>query len=147
MDEDEVREKIRLFLKEYFPEPDKRGDANKRYNLSEVEDIAKSVSYLLKDGDYIAGDGIDPDALMYYKKKSFKKFRAQDFNAALEDIKNKFKGNDKLLKRDMMIEIVKLKAQYRQVINLRYIDQLCTSFWVRNDLSRAERVVDEYLNF
>lgn len=144
-DEESVRQKVRDFNRVWWPDKDKRGDANKRYNLGEVRCMSACISYTLKDKNFIYGDGIDKAALDYYGKKSYPKYSAEEFSKELEKIKEKFKGDVHLKKREMMIEVVKLKARYRQIINMRYIDQLCTSFWIHNDEHRAEFVVDEYL--
>lgn len=144
--EDEVREKIREFLKVYFPGPPKRGDANKQYNLQECLDDEQAVKYLLKDGgELMYGEGIDDKALEQRRKSSFSKYSKAEFAKELEDIKAKFKELKWSL-GEMMTAVVKLKAKYRQPINMTYIYQLCLSCEIHNNPKIAEEYVQNFLS-
>lgn len=144
--EDEVRERIRGFLNKYFKEPPKRGDANKQYNLSETGDLELSLVYLLKDGGPITySQNINDEYLETLKKQSYKKYSKDEFSKQLEELKKRFKTNDTRLD-DMMIEVTKLKALYRQPINMTYIYQSCVSYRVHNSPDRAEEYVREFLS-
>lgn len=146
MNEDEVRDKIRQFLGKYFIEPPKRGDANKQYNLSEVENLELSLIYILKDGGKLFySEGIDSEVLEQLKKKSYKKFSKEDFQAQFDELKKQFKEHDPSIS-DMMVQICQLKALYRQPINLNYIYQVCISLNIHNRPSRANEFVLEFLS-
>lgn len=146
MNEDDVRQQVREFLEEFFPEPAKRGDANKRYNLSEVESIELSIAYLLKDStEFFTSPNIDRDYVESLRKKSYKKFSKEDFAKELELLKAAFKENDTIL-GDMMISIIQLKSLYRQPINLNYIHQMCLSYHIHNRPSRAGQIVLDFLS-
>lgn len=146
MYEEEVREKIREFLNKYFTDPPKRGDANKQYNLSETNDLAMSITYILKDGGEITlSENINDAYLDTLKKKSYKKYSKEDFAKSLEVLKTKFKDEDPKI-GDMMESVVKLKALYRQPINMTHIYQMCVSFRVHNDPTRSAEYVQNFLS-
>ena len=145
-DEDDLREHVREYLKKYFPGKPKRGDANKQYNLSECIDVEQSIIYLLKDkGTFLFGVNVNEDALMQRSKKSYAKFSKAEFAKELEEIKKYFKEKRWSL-NEMMVAIVKLKAKYRQPIDLNYIYRLCLSCEIHNDPRRANEVVDNFLS-
>lgn len=144
-DEDSLREEIRTFLKLYFTEKAKRGDANKQYNLQECLDFEQAIKYILKDGGELSyGSNIDDKALMSRKNLSYAKYSKAEFAKELEEIKEKFKANQWELS-DMMVAVVKLKAKYRQPINMNYIHQLCLSCHIHNRPNYAHTVVNAYL--
>lgn len=143
--ESELREDIRTFLKQYFTEKAKRGDANKQYNLQECLDFEQAIKYLLKDGGELSfGTNIDEVALNARKKLSYAKYSKAEFAKELEDIKEKFKANRWEL-NDMMVAIVKLKAKYRQPINMTYIHQLSLSCYIHNNPNYSYTAVEKYL--
>lgn len=143
--EHEVREKIRTFLGIYFTEKPKRGDANKQYNLQESLDYEQAIIYILKDSKEIFyGGNIEDKALDDYKKKSFSKYSKAEFAAELEQIKADFKTKRMSL-GEMMSSVVRLKAKYRQPINLNYIYQLCLSCEIHNSPVMADQYVDDFL--
>lgn len=145
-DEDVLRQKIRDFLKIYFPDPAKRGDANKQYNLSEVEDVELAITYILKDSEEVfMSEGIIKEKIDELKKQSYKKFSKEDFAKQLEELKKQFKANDPNLD-EMMVSVIRLKALYRQPINMTYIYQMCLSFFLHNRPSRIESNVQEFLS-
>jgi len=145
-DEDSVREKIRLFLRKYFTEPPKRGDANKQYNLSQIEDIELAIIYILKDSTEIFySDNIIEESVKQLSKKSYKKYSKEEFSKQLEELKKQFKEQDTRLD-DMMVKIYQLKALYRQPINPNYIYQMCLSFQIHNDPNRASAFVRNFLS-
>lgn len=144
--EEDLRQLIRDFLKIYFPEASKRGDANKQYNLSEVEDLEMAVTYLLKDNDtYYFSEGINKDVVDSLKKKSYKKYSKIEFATELEKLKARYKEQDSTLE-DMMVGVVQLKSLYRQPVNMSQIQQMCLSFHIHNDLNRARGRVQEFLS-
>jgi len=146
MDEDDLRECVRDFLKLYFPGKPKRGDANKQYNLSECIDVEQSVIYLLKDkGTMIYGLNVNEEALNQRSQKSYAKFSKADFAKELEEIKKLFKEK-RWSMEEMMVAIVKLKAKYRQPIDMNYIYRLCLSCDIHNDPRKAGEVVDRFLS-
>lgn len=145
-DEETVRQSIREFLYLYFPEKPKRGDANKQYNLSEIEDLETAITYLLKDGGLIKySKGVNPDGIERLRKQSYKKFSKEEFSKAFDELKKIFKDTSPTL-GDMMTEVVKLKALYRQPINLNHIYQMCVSFDVHNHPNRGEDYVRDFLS-
>lgn len=145
-DEEKLREYVRVFLRKYFVEPPKRGDANKQYNLSEVEDIELAITYLLKDSPVvITSDRINKDCVESLKKKSYKKYSKDEFKQELERLKDMFKENDTPL-GEMMIAMVQLKSLYRQPINMHYIYQMCVSFDVHNHKNKARLYVENFLS-
>lgn len=142
--EEELREKIRVFLRTVFTEPPRRGDANKQYNLQECLDSDMAVAYLLKDGGEIfLGMNINDDAVNMRRKLSYKKFSKAEFAKELEDIKKLFKEKKYTLQQ-MMVEVVKLKAKYRQPININYIHQLCLGFYIHVNPGYADEIVQNY---
>jgi len=144
--EDDVRKKIREFLSIYFVDPPKRGDANKQYNLSETNDLEIAIIYILKDSGIVyTSDNINTKTLEELTKKSYKKYSKEDFASQLELLKASFKENDTRLD-DMLIELVRLKALYRQPINMSYLYQLCLSYRIHNQPSRSEDYVREFLS-
>lgn len=144
--EHEVREQIRTFLGLFFTDKPKRGDANKQYNLQESLDYEQAIIYILKDsGEIIYGDNIESAAIDRYKKKSFAKYSKAEFAKELEEIKANFKVKRMSL-GDMMVSVVRLKAKYRQPINLNYIYQLCLSCEIHNFPIRAEQYVDDFIS-
>lgn len=145
-EEDSIRDCIRKFLLEKFDGVNNKGDSNKRYNLTEVQEFEQSVVYILKDGGEIFyGSQIDVDNVSSYKKFSYKKYSKEDFASELEDLKKKFKDEDTSV-REMMIAIVKLKSTYRQSIRIRNVYEMVISYNIHNDLSRSERFVDDFLS-
>lgn len=146
LDEESFRQTVRDFLLRYFPDKPKRGDANKQYNLSEVEDLVSSVTYLLKDqGITKFSSGVDSSVIEHLSKQSYKKFSKEEFSKQLEDLKIKFKDESpKLI--DMMTDIVKLKAMYRQPVNMNQIHQMCVSFDCHNNPTLAYEYVGEFLS-
>ena len=62
---------IRAYLKTIFTDPPKRGDANKQYNLSEIDELELALIYILKDGgENFCSSNIDFEVLSDLKKKS-----------------------------------------------------------------------------
>lgn len=109
-------------------------------------DYHQAIVYILKDSlELFYGENIEPEAFPDYKKKSFAKYSKAEFAKELEDIKTQFKVNRMSL-GDMMIAVVRLKAKYRQPINMNYIYQLCLSCEIHNDPKRAEEYVLSYLS-
>lgn len=146
MYEEEVREKVRTFLKLYFTEAPKRGDANRQYNLSEIEDLELALTYILKDGGTMSvSDNISQDTLDSLKKKSYKKFSKEDFAKALELLKTKFKEEDSKI-GEMMVDIIRLKALYRQPVNITQIYQMCLGFYIHQNPSYAKIIVEGFLS-
>lgn len=145
LDEDALREKIREFLKLYFTEKPKQGDANKQYNLSEVDDIELAVTYILKDGGQYFQQGLKEDVIEDLKKKSFRKFSKAQFQTELERLKKAFKDNDTGLDIQMN-QIVQLKSLYRQPVNLNQIYQMCLSFHIHNKPTRSDQFVSNFLS-
>jgi len=146
LDEESVRIKIRSFLSLYFPGPSKRGDANKQYNLSEVEDLELVVTYLLKDSGVIKySQNIDPDKITQLQKKSYKKFSKEEFQKQLEELKKRFKTDSPRI-GEMMESVVRLKAIYRQPVNMTQIYQMCVSYEVHNDPTKSTYYVQEFLS-
>jgi len=144
--EDEVREKIRVFLSTYFTEPPKRGDANKQYNLSEIQDLEISITYILKDGGRIFhSSNINEKQVEALKKKSYRKYSKEDFSKQLEELKARFKEQDTSM-IDMMTLICQLKSEYRQPVNMSYIYQLALSCSIHNRPQLAESYVREFLS-
>jgi len=144
-DEETVRQSIRDFLLPFFPKP-KRGDANKQYNLSEVQDIEMSITYILKDGGELKySKGINETELEKYKKQSYKKYSKQEFASKLEELKKQFKAGD-LDIREMMEKVVLLKSVYRQPINMQHIYQMCLSFEIHNKPRMAACYVQDFLS-
>jgi len=144
--EDVVREKVRIFLSYYFTEPPRRGDANKQYNLSEINDLDLAITYILKDEGIInVSSNIDMDELDKLKKKSYKKYSKDDFAKALEELKVKFKEDSSSI-GDMMESIVLLKSVYRQPVNMNQIYQMCISYDVHNNRNKASFYVQEFLS-
>lgn len=130
--EDDLREKIREYLKKHFGIP-KRGDANKQYNLSECIDIELSITYILKDGGAMyCGTNIEPDKLLDFKKKSYKKYDSTEFTEKLNEIKVMVKDNPNTTIEQIMERIVRLKSMYRQPINMNYIYQLSLALYLHN---------------
>jgi len=145
-DEETVREYVRGFLKKYFINKSKRGDANKQYNLSEIEDLTMAVTYLLKDQGIIKySNGVDSKTIDRLSKQSYKKFSKEEFAKSLDELKKTFKDTSPSLGH-MMTEVVKLKSLYRQPVNLNYINQLCISFDIHNNPSKAEDYVRNFLS-
>lgn len=148
LDEEELREQIRHFLKEQFPGPAKRGDANKQYNLSECIDHYDSVVYLLKDQDLsknkIFSMNIDLKYLEELKSKSYKKYDSKEFGEKLKEIKDYVKEHPEISIEDIMERIVRLKTIYRQPINMNYIYQLSSTLHLHN---RPELIRGHVQNF
>jgi len=145
-EEEKVREMIRLFLSQYFPGPARRGDANKQYNLSEIEDLESTVTYLLKDhGELKMSKGVNQEIIKKLQKASYKKFSKEEFAKQLEILKKRFKDESPRI-GTMMEEIVKLKGMYRQPVNLNQIYQMCIGYEVHNDPSRSVYYVQEFLS-
>jgi len=144
--EEEVREKIRTFLQIYFKDPPKRGDANKQYNLSEIEDLEQSIIYILKDGgEMFISTGINDEYLETLKKKSYRKYSKEEFAKALDELKKKFKDEDTSIS-DMMTAICQLKGLYRQPINLNQIYQMVLGFYIHTNPYKAPQFVGEFLS-
>lgn len=144
--EEEVRGKIRGFLQTYFTEPPKRGDANKQYNLSEIDNLEQAITYILKDGgDVSMSLGINTEYLDTLKKKSYRKYSKEEFAKALEELKKKFKDEDTSI-GDMMTAICQLKGLYRQPINLNQIYQMVLGFYIHNNPHKASSFVSEFLS-
>lgn len=144
LEESELRKKINDFLNIQFPEPQKRGDANKRYNLTLASSVEKAVSYSIKDGDFLYGDDINPEFILECKKASFQKFDKVTMAQQIEDLKSVYKTTDMTM-GEFMIQFVQLKAMYRQPINLNYIYQLALSCRVNKEPQYAEQLVSDYL--
>lgn len=139
--EDEVRNRIRDFLKLHFPEPAKRGDANRQYNLSTVQDLEITVTYLLKDGGEIyTSPNVNTESVEKLKKKSFRKYSKEEFMTQLEVLKTSFKDKNTEL-GDMMVAIIKLKAMYRQPINIALVYQQAVGFNIHANPDTAEDYV------
>lgn len=146
VDEEPLRALIRDFLKKYFTEAPKRGDANKQYNLQVSKDFQQSIIYILKDGGLIkSGEAINADEIQKYKKQSYQKYSKAEFQKEFEALKVKYKGDITSLS-DMMEGVVKLKAKYRQPINMMYVYQVCLSFFIHNNEQYAEQYVQEFLS-
>lgn len=144
--EEELRQKIREFLLKYFTGPPKRGDANRQYNLSEVEDVELAITYILKDSTQIFhSDNINMETIDKLKKKSYQKYSKEEFAIKLEELKKHFKDTNPSL-GEMMTSIVQLKALYRQPINMNYIYQISLSFKLHNNPGDAENYVREFLS-
>lgn len=142
----DLRDSIRAFLKIHFPEPPRRGDANKQYNLQECIDEEHALIYLLKDkGTTLVGTGINLDALESRRNKSYQKYSKEEFAKELQEIKDKFKELKWTL-AEMMIAIVRLKGKYRQPINMNYIYQLCLSCEIHNNPNHADEYVQNFLS-
>lgn len=145
-DEYTVREIIRAYLKTIFTDPPKRGDANKQYNLSEIDELELALIYILKDGgENFCSSNIDFEVLSDLKKKSYRKYSKQDFTTQLEELKAKFK-DEKTRLEDMMVSIVKLKSLYRQPVNMNNIYQMCVSYDVHNNPNDARVYVSDFLS-
>lgn len=150
LEEFDLREKIRQFLKEQFKEPSKRGDANKQYNLSECIDSYESVIYILKDQDLdknkIYYNNIDFEELKKLKKKSYKKYDSEEFGCKLKEIKDFIKEHPEIQLNNIMEKIVNLKVMYRQPINMNYIYQLSLSLRLNNHPDEIHVYVHNYLS-
>jgi len=144
-EEETLREKIRSFLLSKFPEPPKRGDANKQYNLTVAESVDKAINYTVKELDITYGTGMDPEYMKLRLKASFIKFDKHTFAKELEDLKQLYKTTDKMKIGEFMERFVLLKASYRQPINMNYIYQLAISCHVNKDNSQAEMYVRAFL--
>lgn len=144
--EEEVRDRIRVFLQIYFTGPPRRGDANKQYNLSEIDDLEQSIIYILKDkGEVFVSDGINTEYLETLKKKSYRKYSKEEFAKALDELKKRFKDNDTSI-ADMMIGICQLKGLYRQPVNLNQIYQMCLGYYIHTNPYKAEAFVSDFLS-
>uniref|UniRef100_UPI0040481F8A hypothetical protein n=1 Tax=Shewanella sp. TaxID=50422 RepID=UPI0040481F8A len=89
-EEEYVRSKIREFLLIYFPEPAKRGDANKQYNLTIADSVEKGINYTVKETDITYGKGMDPKYMEKRIKASFLKFDRASFQTKVEKLKKDF---------------------------------------------------------
>lgn len=140
LDDFELRERVREFLRKMFPGPAKRGDANKQYNLSECIDPQQSIVYILKDGGELHyGDNIDSTKLESYKKLSYKKYDGQEFSERLNEIKTRVKDTPNMKMVDIMALLINLKVTYRQPVNMNYLYQLSLSLYLHNN---PDRIVD-----
>lgn len=145
LEEDQLREKIRIFLKKHFTDAPKRGDANKQYNLTVATSVEKALNYTVKELQITYGPGMDPLYMDKRIKASFLKFDKGEFSNKLEDLKKNFKES-KMTLGDFMISFIQLKALYRQPINIGYAYQLALSCEVNRNPDVAEQYVSDYLN-
>lgn len=145
IDEFELRECIRKFLRKHFGIP-KRGDANKQYNLSECIDVETSIIYLLKDGGLLWSSNFYPDKLGGLRRKSYKKYDKEDFALELKEIKDKVKDMPSLRLDDIMNMLVKLKTVYRQPVNMSYIYQLSLTMYLHNHPDLIVDYVQKFLS-
>lgn len=145
LEEEEMREHIRVFLSRHFPNP-KRGDANKQYNLKCIEDFDVSIQYILKDGVYEYCEEICPSYIQAKYDLSFKKYDKVTFAKRLEQLKQDFKIGEIVSVKEFMIEFVKLKSEYRQPINMTYIHQTAVSCDINRNPRRSRNYVESYLD-
>jgi len=146
MEEQELRDIINKFLSIQFPEPPKRGDANKRYNLACVSEPEKAAQYSIKENNEHYGKNINPKYIEDIKKKAFAKFDKGTIAKELEALKAEFKINNKITIADFMIKFVDIKAKYRQPISLTYIHQLATSCECNRNPDYSTQIVSEFLS-
>jgi len=146
LDDEELREKIRTFLKSKFKDPPKRGDANKQYNLSECVDEETSVVYILKDGGEFISNNFDVEGLNKLRSKSYVKPDTKEFTERLNEIKDKVRQGEIRKLGDIMEAIVKLKALYRQPVNMNYIYQISLSLYLNVNPEEAEAYVQNFLS-
>lgn len=70
------REEIKAWLVRQYPGKWKKEDGNKHYNLQQAKNNNKenkAFIYVTKDGDYIAGKGVNPKYVEYVNSQSFQK--------------------------------------------------------------------------
>jgi len=146
LDEEELRGRIRSFLALYFTEPAKRGDANKQYNLTVAESVDKAINYTVKELDITYGSGMDKKYMDSRIKSSYLKFDKHTFAKAIDELKNTYKTTDMTL-QEFMIHFVKLKAQYRQPINLNYIYQTAIACQINREPKYAITYVEDFLHY
>lgn len=148
--EDIVRERIRAFLLIHFTDPPKRGDANKQYNLSQIDDLQLAITYILKDSTLenpvLFSSNVNGELIIKLQKKSYKKYSKDEFMKELEVLKSKFKDDLETDIHAMMCSVVRLKSLYRQPINMTQIHQMCISFDVHNRPNLADVYVSEFLS-
>lgn len=145
-DEEEIRERIRTFLALYFTEPAKRGDANKQYNLTVAESVDKAINYTVKELDITYGSGMDKKYMESRIKSSYLKFDKHSFAKAIDELKQQYKSTDMTL-QEFMIHFVKLKATYRQPINLNYIYQTAIACQINREPKWATTYVEDFLHY
>lgn len=131
------RDNIKLWLSEKFPGAWKKEDGNKRYNLEEVTDLKKCITYCVKDGTYCNSISINPDFLVDCKSKSFNKYSKEAFTVAFELLKTKYKDGE-ITSRELRTSIIQLKGLYRQPINLTRIGEIVLACMVNKDPTLAE---------
>lgn len=145
LSEEAVREDVKEFVYFYWPKNERgRGFGNKQYNFQVVEDFMAYGKYLCKDGDIQYSLSINPKFITYCKQKSYKKFDKKTFQTEFESIRDEYKtGIHRVLW--FMTEYAKLKAKYRQSINMQHIYQVALSneFHVRPN--KVEYIMREYL--
>lgn len=130
------REDIKEWLQTFFTDKWKKEDGNKRYNLTEVDDINKAVTYVVKDGDYFIGDHINTSYVENCKKKSFKKYSKEAFASAFEELKTEFR-EDKIDHLELRTKFIRLKATYGQPVDSNRITGIINSLRVQKDPSLA----------
>jgi len=142
--EDDLRQKVRDFLKPFFPEQAKRGDANKQYNLQTAECEERAYNYTVKEMDITYGSNINPKYVELAIKESFQKYESKVFAEKFNAIKEEYK-NTELSMGEFMEKFVQLKAIYRQPINMNYIHQVALSCRVNKEPKYAEYLVRSFL--
>lgn len=144
LEEEEIRDAIREFLKVAFPDPPKRGDANKQYNLTLARDVNKAFRYTIKEKDITYGDGIKKSYMDKCLKTAYLKFDKHTYKTKYEAIRDNYLEYD-LTDSDLFIKIVQLKADYRQPINMAQIHQQVISCICHKYPHRTEQFVNDYI--
>lgn len=136
---DKKLENIRRWLKKEFNIPtvtDSNGKVLYAYAISKVKNLDDYKKYVIKDGQFVSR-GIDVEELRkltlisYPKKKQFQK--------ELDELEIRYLDSN-MENSQYLFEFMKLKANYRQVINTNYAKQRLIMLIARKDDNRLKRI-------
>lgn len=142
----EARDIPKHFLNKYWAVLGKlpRGFGNKQYNLQQVKDLDKAISYVLKQHDYVY-EIWDPDYIKEREAESFEKKAPCDFKNEYRSLCETWQSGTSSV-ADFMIDFCLLKAKYDQQVNMSHAYGYALSNLFKREPEEARRYVSNYLN-
>lgn len=145
----QVRDVIKAFLTPFWHNPDThrlpKGFGNKQYNCEATQTIDEAISYALKEGGRYHQVGWDKDYIDTRIKASFKKCDTKTFNSELHELQKQFQENEGMNMTTYMVDFIKLKSRYNQMINMQHAYQYALSQQIQRNPEEAESFVINFL--
>lgn len=120
-----------------------RGFGNKQYNCQVAEDKDNAVSYAVKLKEYVY-EGFTKEYIASRVAEAFEKKKPSNFKAEYQDLLDKYDETDMDID-DFMIEFVRLKAKYGQMVNVLDAYKYALSALIRKEPDQAAGIVKEFL--